>query len=170
MSNMLRNQNRREFLRLSSVASAGILIPASFSQAQELAKPKPPALPTDMVKEFVIKAHGDLKRTQEMLAEQPGLLNASWDWGGGDFEMGIEGAGHVGNKDIARFLISKGARMTVFVATMLGRLEIVKPILTAFPEMVQSKGPHGLTFLHHAKKGGEEALPVLEYLQSLGAS
>lgn len=170
MEKSLMNQNRREFLKLSALGSTGILLPAGFLPGQDPVKPKPPSLPSDLVKEFVIKAHGDLKRTQEMLAEQPGLLNASWDWGGGDFEMGIEGAGHVGNKDIAKFLISKGARMTIFVATMLGRLEIVKPILTAFPEMVQSKGPHGLTFLHHAKKGGDEALPVLEYLQSLGAS
>ena len=170
MDKLLTSQNRREFLKLSAFGSAGIFIPTGSLLAQDPVKPKPPSLPSDLVKEFVIKAHGDLKRTQEMLAEQPGLLNASWDWGGGDFEMGIEGAGHVGNKDIAKYLISKGARMTVFVATMLGRLDIVKPILTAFPEMIHGKGPHGLTFLHHAKKGGDEALPVLEYLQSLGAS
>ena len=164
------DQTRRAFLKLGVLSSAGILLPTLITHAQSQMKSRGPALPTDLVKEFVVKAHGDLKRTQEMLEEQPGLLNASWDWGGGDFEMGIEGAGHVGSKDIAKFLISKGARMTIFVAVMLGRLDIVKPILTAFPEMINAKGPHGLTFLHHAKKGGDEALPVLEYLQSLGAS
>jgi hypothetical protein len=30
--------------------------------------------------------------------------------------------------------------------------------------------PHGFSLAHHAKERGEEALPVLEYLQSLGAS
>ena len=162
--------SRRVFIKFGVISASGILVPATLSLFANQTMSRGPALPTDLVKEFVIKAHGDLKRTQEMLEEHPGLLNASWDWGDGDFEMGIEGAGHVGSKEIARFLISKGARMTIFVATMLGNLEIVKPMLMAFPEMIHAKGPHGLTFVHHAKKGGEEALPVLEYLKSLGAS
>jgi len=163
-------QSRRAFIKFGAIGASGIFVPAPLALFANQTMSRGPALPADLVKEFVIKAHGDLKRTQEMLEEHPGLLNASWDWGDGDFEMGIEGAGHVGSKEIARFLISKGARMTIFVATMLGNLEIVKPMLMAFPEMIHAKGPHGLTFVHHAKKGGEEALPVLEYLKSLGAS
>ena len=162
------NQTRRTFLRLSAFGSAGILLPVSFVSTQTITRG--PALAPDLVKEFVVSAHGNLKRTREMLEEQPGLLNASWDWGDGDFEMGIEGAGHVGSKEIAKYLISQGARMTIFVAVMLGELEIVKMMLAAYPDMIHGKGPHGLTFLHHAKKGGDEALPVLEYLQSMGAS
>lgn len=159
-------RSRRWFLKMSTAGSAGLLVP----MLQPPQRPeRPPSLEPDLVKEFVIKAHGDLGRTKAMLEEEPGLLNASWDWGGGDFEMAIEGAGHTGNKEIARYLISKGARMTVFVATMLGRLDIVKPVLTAFPDMIHAKGPHGLTFLHHAKKGGEEAAGVHEFLRSLGA-
>jgi len=76
----------------------------------------------------------------------------------------------MGRKDIAEFLINKGCRMDIFVATMLGKLDVVKAMLTAYPELIKSKGPHGLTFLHHAKKGGEEAAPVLKYPESLGAS
>ena len=160
--------SRRQFLKSGLLNPAAFLLPSGLSLAQDV---KPPAaLSSDLVKEFVVKAHGDFKRTQEMLQEQPGLLNASWDWGGGDFEMGIEGAGHVGNKEIATFLISKGARMTIFVATMLGHLDTVKTILTRYPEMIHARGPHGLTYLHHARKGGAEALAVLEYLQSLGAT
>jgi hypothetical protein len=53
---------------------------------------------------------------------------------------------------------------------MLGRLEIVTPMLTAFPALVRSRGPHGLTLLHHARKGGESAPATLEYLERLGAS
>jgi hypothetical protein len=40
----------------------------------------------------------------------------------------------------------------------------------AYAQFFLSKGPHGLTFLHHARKGGEAAVPVLHYLESLGAS
>lgn len=52
---------------------------------------------------------------------------------------------------------------------MLGQLEVVKTILTAFPDMKDSKGPHGLQLIHHAKKGGEDAKAVLDYLTAIGA-
>ena len=40
-------------------------------------------------------AHGDLQRSKELLELQPGLLNAAWDWGGGDFETALGGASHM---------------------------------------------------------------------------
>ncbi len=58
--------------------------------------------------------------------------------------------------------------MDIFVAAMLGKIEILKPTLEAFPNLVTSKGPHGITVMAHAKKGGDEALTVVEYLRSLG--
>jgi hypothetical protein len=129
---------------------------------------RPDPLPPTLVREFVGKAHGDLAATKSLLAETPGLLNATWDWGGGDFEMGIGGAGHMGNREIAEFLISQGARMDVFVAAMLGRLEIVKAMLTAYPGLLHSKGPHGIPLMAHAKKGGSSAEAVVAFLESQG--
>jgi hypothetical protein len=161
---------RRKFLGLSTAGAAGILLGPKPALEQTAQQSKPPALAPDLVKEFVIVGHGNLDRVKELLAQESGLLNATWDWGGGDFETALGGAGHMGRKDIAEFLIKQGGRMDIFVATMLGRLDIVKTMLAAYPELIHSKGPHGLTFLHHAKKGGEEALPVLKYLEALGAS
>lgn len=94
------------------------------------------------------------------------LLNASWDWGNGDFEEAIEGAGHVGSRDTALYLIDKGARFTLFVAAMLGKIEIVKPMIESYPDLINSKGPHGFDLIHHATKGGEHAIEVLNYLKS----
>ncbi len=51
----------------------------------------------------------------------------------------------------------------------MGRLDIVKTTLAAYPNLVHAKGPHGLTLMFHAKKGGEEAAPMVKYLESLGA-
>ena len=93
---------------------------------------KKPPLGTDLVKEFVIAGHGNLEKTKQMLEVTPSLLNASYDWGNGDFEEAIEGAGHVGHREIALYLISNGARFTIFVAAMLGRLDIVKPAIEAY--------------------------------------
>lgn len=162
--------SRRNFLGLAAVGAGEFFLTPKGLWQQTQQPNKPPALAPDLVKEFVIAGHGKFDRVKELLAQQPGLLNATWDWGGGDFETALGGAGHMGNRDIAEFLIRQGCRMDIFVATMLGKLEVVKAMLTAYPEIIQSKGPHGLTFLHHAKKGGEEAVPVLKYLESLGAS
>ena len=129
-------------------------------------EPKP-ALQASLVQEFVGNAHGDLNRVQELLAQEPGLINACWDWGGGDFETGLGAAAHMGRKDIAAFLLQKGARLDLFAAAMLGRLEIVKAALQAYPDAIRTPGPHGIPLIAHAKAGGEEAKEVLEYLESL---
>ncbi|HUS18629.1 MAG TPA: hypothetical protein VMZ25_03185 [Terriglobales bacterium] len=128
---------------------------------------KAPALALILVKEFVAAAHGNLEKTQAMLAETPGLLNATWDWGGGDFEKAIGGAGHMGRPDIANFLISQGAHFDIFVAAMLGRLDIVKAALTAYPNLANSKGPHGIPLMVHAQKGGDNAAAVVDFLKSI---
>jgi hypothetical protein len=149
---------------LFRLATAGTLTYA-LNPVSTFAQDKTP-LDSQLVKEFVIAGHGNLEKTKQLLDATPGLLNASHDWGNGDFEEAIEGAGHVGNRDIALYLISRGARFTIFVAAMLGKLEIVKPAIEAYPDLIKSKGPHNLDLIHHATKGGENATAVLNFLKS----
>lgn len=159
--------SRKNFLKLSAFSAGTIMLPfSSVSQKKD----KGPALKPELVKDFVGACHGNITKVKELFALEPGLLNASWDWGGGDFESGLEAAGHVGNKEIAGYLLSNGARMNIFCAAMLGKIEVVKTILTAFPDLKSSKGPHGIQLIHHANKGGEDAKEVLDYLKSIGAS
>jgi hypothetical protein len=159
---------RKKLLSVSLISTAAwIMGKPVIATAQQQ---KPPPLDKELVKDFVGKAHKDLDAVKALLQQEPGLLNAMWDWGGGDFESGLEAAGHVGRRDIALFLLDNGARMNIFCAAMLGKLDIVKAILTNFPELKNSKGPHGLKLIHHATKGGEEAKAVLAYLQEIGAS
>jgi len=128
---------------------------------------KKPALEAELVQDFVGNAHGDFERVKELLAQEPGLVNATWDWGGGDFETALGAAGHMGRKDIANYLLDNGARIDLFVAAMLGKLEIVKAALSAYPEARNIPGPHGIPLIAHAEAGGEEAKAVLEFLTSL---
>jgi hypothetical protein len=159
-------ESRRVFLA-GTLGAAGLAItPGARALAQT--RERPPQLKPELVKEFVGAAHGNLERTHELLDEQPSLLNATWDWGGGDWEAAIGGAGHMGRKDIATFLLGRGARMDIFVAAMLGRLDILKPTLEAFPELLHSRGPHGISLLRHARAGGAEAEAVVEFLGSKG--
>jgi hypothetical protein len=128
---------------------------------------RPPAISADLVKAFVIAGHGDLPNVKTLLAATPGLINACWDWGGGDFETALGGAAHMGRRDIAEFLLGSNARLDVFAAAMLGQLEIVRTACVAFPNLPRVAGPHGIPLIAHAKKGGDAAAPVVAYLESL---
>lgn len=156
---------RHSFFKKSLMATSGFFsVPLWLSAQQD----RPAPLNQDEVKEFVGASHGKFDRVKEMLQANPQLLHSSYDWGGGDFESGIEAAGHVGNKEIASYLLEKGARYNVYLACMLGHLDTIKNILNFNPTLLNSKGPHGFTMLHHAQKGG--ATRVEEYLKSLGAT
>ena len=128
---------------------------------------RPPALASELVQKFVQDAHGNLASVTEMLKQEPQLVNCSWDWGGGDWETGLGAAAHMGNRPIAELLIAHGARIDLFAAAMLGELEIVRSILNRYPEMRSALGPHTIPLIVHAQHGGNEARPVLEYLESL---
>src|SRR5438128_3826439 len=114
---------------------------------------KTPLAPT-LVNEFVGKSHGDIDRVRELLEQHPALVNAAWDWGNGDWETGLGAAAHMGRRDIAEFLVTRGARIDLFAAAMLGRLEIVTTTVTAYPKMATALGPHGIPPPRHAIAGG----------------
>src|SRR5215217_9720497 len=128
---------------------------------------KKAALEAELIQEFVGKSHGDLERVKELLAQEPALINASWDWGGGDWETGLGAAAHMGRKDIANTLLENGARLDLFAATMLGKLEIVRAALETYPEAINIPGPHGIPLIAQAQAGGNDAIQVYDYLKSL---
>jgi hypothetical protein len=126
---------------------------------------RPAPLAGALVQEFVGVAHGDLARTTALLDQEPALIHATWDWGGGDFETGLGAAGHMGRRDIAEFLLGRGARIELCAAAMLGQLELVRAVLAANPGQREVPGPHGIPLLVHAKQGGEAAQAVVDFLQ-----
>jgi hypothetical protein len=158
---------RKKFIQLTVLGGMALELPdLAWGQATQ---EKPAPLKLELVKEFVGVSHSNLDRVKELLGNEPQLLHCSYDWGGGDFESGIEAAGHVGNNDVAQFLLSKGARYNIYLACMLGHLDVVKLVMTSNPNLLNSKGPHGFTLLHHANKGGDQAKVIVEYLKALGA-
>ncbi|PHN08331.1 hypothetical protein CRP01_02760 [Flavilitoribacter nigricans DSM 23189 = NBRC 102662] len=129
-----------------------------------------PQLDKELVQSFVGAGHSDMDKVKGLLEEHPTLLNAAHDWKYGDFETCLGAASHVGFKELAQYLIDAGAQANIFTACLFGKIEVVKPMLEAFPTLINAKGPHGFTLLHHAVRGGDEALEVKEYLESLGAT
>ena len=189
---MLTPMSRRSFTTLS----AGMLLAAptdllgSGNQPKEKSAPVPPS-PVEapfardysppgfqpawkkpqinrlFVQDFVIYAHSDLPMVKRLLEKEPALLNGTMDWGAGDWETGLGGASHMGRRDIAEYLLEKGARIDIFCAAMMGLLDAVRTFLTLQPKLIDAKGPHGFTLHFHAQVGGKDSANVLDYLQSV---
>jgi hypothetical protein len=114
-----------------------------------------------MVRAYVANAHGDLDATRAALDTEPQLLNAAWDWGGGDWETGLGAAAHMGRRDIAELLLARGARMDVFAAAMLDLVDVVRAILEAQPEARDALGPHTIPLRAHAEAGNAQRVLAL---------
>ena len=123
-------------------------------------------LDPSLVEEFVGKAHGDFQRVKQLLDQEPALINATWDWGEGDWETALGAAAHTGRRDIAEYLLGRGARLDIFAATMLGYTEIVRAFVVQRPDSLSLLGPHGIPLIAHAEVGGAEAAEVLVFLQN----
>ena len=171
------NFERRDLLKLASVAipmsalKMGLRMPGLEPDAANLHLPIAdtfPVQPLEIVREMVTVSHFDLKRVKELVESRASLAKACWDWGFGDWESAIGAASHVGNRAIAEFLISKGARPSLFSAAMLGQVDVVKAFVAAQPGIQKIRGPHGITLLAHAKNGGAGAKSVYDFLQSVG--
>jgi len=173
--------NRRLFLLSTASLAAGAplaaLIPARFNQQSDGASPaaprpkvppKPPALPPEKIQAVVGQAHRSLSEVKRLVEETPLLANASWDWGGGDFETPLQAAAHTGGHAIAEYLLGKGARIDSYAAAMLGQLDFIKAVLALNPRAHEIPGPHGFTLLHCARQGGTTARPVLDWLIAQG--
>ena len=127
---------------------------------------RPPPLDTERVRAFVIAGHGNLEAVTSMLAEEPALVNACMDWGGGDWETALGGASHTGSREIAELLLSKGARMDLFCAAALGKMAIFDAMLNDDPSLANARGPHGIPLIIHAMIAGQDE--VVSKLESMG--
>src|SRR5690554_6489663 len=110
---------------------------------------------TDLIRPFVLAAHGNLNAVQSMLAEHPELLTVQYEWGPGDYEDGLGAAAHVGNRPIAEFLLAQGAPLTICAAAMLGRIDNVKSFLDQDSSPANARGAHGITLMFHAAMSGD---------------
>jgi hypothetical protein len=178
---MLNHWSRRGLLKISTFAVPMFallrereLSGANFSNSlNERHEPVSDLFPTqapELVREMVTVAHFDLNRVRELVEARPSLARAAWDWGFGDWESALGAASHMGNRAIAEYLISKGARPSLFSAAMLGQLEVVKAFVAAQPGVQSIRGPHSISLLAHAKAGSEAARPVYEFLKALGGA
>jgi hypothetical protein len=131
---------------------------------------RPPRLDPKLVEAFVRNAHGNLGEVRRLLEQEPALVNAAWDWGGGDWETGLGAAAHMGERELALLLLERGARLDLFAAAMLGWVDVVRAALAERPELRDTRGPHGIPLVEHARKGGEAAREVVDLLEGVNAA
>ena len=122
-------------------------------------------LPPAIVGEFVGRAHDDLVRVTEILGAYPSVINASWDWGNGDYETALGAACHAGRKEIAECLLKHGAKIDLFAAATLGKTALVKAFIQDNPDVLHATGPHGISLVAHAEAGKNRE--TITYLKSL---
>ena len=158
--------NRRHFIAETFAGAAALGVGTLASSAQsaaqqtnvtEVVRQRGP-LDLKLVSAFVGAGHNNLPRVKELVAQEPNLVFASWDWGGGDWETALGGASHTGRRDIAQYLLSQGARIDAFCAAMLGESDVLKALVALNPSVTAAKGPHGYTLLYHAAISGEVAI------------
>jgi hypothetical protein len=163
------NIDRRQCLTIgltSAISTASASLLAQQGDKEERTKPlrpepqRGPRQDLALVQAFVQAGHADrnLARVQEYLSQDPKLVLAAWDWGGGDWETALGGASHTGSREMARYLLSQGARIDTFCAAMLGERQVVAALVASDPSVVAVKGPHGYTLLYHAAISGDVAI------------
>lgn len=162
---------RRTFLVTSaSLCCAAAARPSALVPPIPTSSPDPtfPHQPPALVRAVVGASHRDLDKVKELVEAHPPLARAAWDWGFGDWETALGAASHVGRRNIAEYLISKGARPDIFTFAMFGDLNTVKAMIEAQPDLFRLPGPHGITLVQHARNAGSAAEPVVAFLESLG--
>ncbi len=145
--------NRKDFLRqgmfaAGAIATLPVLRPTLENEIFD----------AEEIRAFVFAAHSDIEATKKIVEAKPLLLNCTNQFRKGDFETAIGGASHMGRKDIADLLVGKGARLDIFNLAFLGYSDLVRQLVTDFPQLLRAPGPHGFTLLHHAKVGKQEDL------------
>lgn len=159
---------KRPAVRRTSMSTRRALLASlGFAPGNGLPWPSFPLLDPERAREVVGAAHRDLARVKAVVEEFPAAVNAAIDWGFGDFETALGAAAHTGRREIAEYLLDRGARLDLFAAAMLGMTEVVKAMVAARPGVESAPGPHGIPLLAHARAGGEKARPTLAYLETL---
>ena len=149
--------NRKSFIKRNLVLGSVVLASPSIMMAKPTTQQED-LLDSDLILEFVFAAHKSLEETKRILEKYPLLLNCTSQFNKGDFETAMGGASHMGRRDIADYLISQGARLDIFNYAFLGYDDFIKKVISDYPHLLNSYGPHGFTLLHHAEVGDRKEL------------
>lgn len=110
-----------------------------------------------LIDECVSSAHGNFQRVREIIDAHAELVDKPAQWG----ETPLQAASQMGRRDMAEYLLAKGAKLDFFAACMLGRFDDVVGFLEADPGLALGSGVHGLPSLYFAAVGGQPRIAEL---------
>lgn len=118
---------------------------------------------SDPIRDFVIAAHRSLDEVKATLAEHPDYLHVAHQWSKTDTETAIQGAAHVGNREIVAYLLELGAEYGIHTAAMMGDTETVSKMLADDPKLAKSTSAHKIGLLPHVAFSGDADLVKMVY-------
>ena len=165
--------SRKSFLRYGLMVTAAAFgggrlfaqapAPSVSPGAPPVVPDRGPQIESGLVKQFVIAGHSNLDKVKEMLAAQPALINAAWDWGGGSLRTTRSAAPRtLRPARHQRFLPQESnARMDLFAAAMLSHRHH-----SAAPKHFARAGSSQNSAHPYAEKGGADSVVVVEFLRA----
>src|SRR5258708_6794726 len=99
----------------------------------------------EVINEFVGVSHGNFARVKELLEQYPTLVHAQATWG----ETPLGAAAQTGQREIAEYLLSRGAALDICTAAMLGMTDQVAAMLQADPGQAHALGAHDIPVIYY---------------------
>src|SRR5215469_254216 len=99
----------------------------------------------EVIDEFVGVSHGNLARVKELLEQYPALVHRQATWG----ETPLGAAAQTGQREIAEYLLSRGAVLDICTAAMLGMKDQVAAMLQADSEQAHAVGAHDIPIMYY---------------------
>jgi len=99
----------------------------------------------EVIDEFVGVSHGNFARVKELLEQYPALVHAQATWG----ETPLGAAAQTGQREIAEYLLSRGAALDICTAAMLGMTDQVAAMLQADPGQAHALGAHDIPVIYY---------------------
>jgi len=107
-------------------------------------------VPQSLQNQVTGSSHANLEKLRALVEQDRRLIFSIST----DAELAIEASAHVGNRDLMRFHLDRGAPCSLPTAVSLGDTAMVRHLLDLDPRLVHERGAHDFALLHYAAIGG----------------
>jgi len=110
-------------------------------------------------------SHANLEKLRALVEKDPRLVYSIST----DDELAIEASAHVGNRDLMRFHLDRGAPLSLPTAVSMGDAAMIRFLLDRDPGLVHERGAHDFALMHYAAIG-RAGVEIAALLHERGAA